>query len=444
MGNTTCSTGATVTTPLSEVAAEAWLPLTCFKHGPPGRLGLEVELLPLPRGGTARCPALDELHRALGRLSLLGALTIEPGGQVELSSRPCDDLPSVLRDVATDLRLMRSCAAGLGWRLTGHGLHPAVPPRRILDLPRYAAMEAYLDGWGAVEGVGPAGRLMMSSTASVQVNVEAATGPADSADQDRLAERWELLHAVGPPLVAAFANSSWHRGRPTGWKSARQAVWLALDPGRTRAPRPLPGEGLGEAWSRWCLDAPVMLVRRADGPWTAPRGLTFRQWIRAGRRAVPDRPPPDLDDLAYHLTTLFPPVRARGHLEVRYLDAQPGPWWVVPAAVLTGLLDHPRTADLARDVCAPVRERWSDAARSGLEDRELARAALRLFELALSGLAGLPGTTAAVLAVEAFADRWTARGRCPGDDVAAGPALDLSAGWSPRPAPPQSLAEVLP
>lgn len=437
---TTSTCGLAAHVPLTEAEAEAWLPRTCFTQGPPGRLGLELELLPVParrsptsgvreEGGASGEPAvraetggLPDLHQALTGLPLAGALTFEPGGQVELSSRPAPDLEAVRREVAADLRLIHRRAAGLGWRLTGIGLDPVpTTPTRLLDLPRYAAMEAYLDAWGHFGASGPVGRLMMCATASVQVNVEAATSaPAVTTTGNGLPvvrDRWDLVHAVAPALVAAFANSPILAGRRTGWKSTRQAVWLALDPARTRAPLTRPGEGLAEAWSRWCLDAPVMLVRRPQGPWTAPRGLTFRQWIRTGRRAVPDRRPPDLDDLGYHLTTLFPPVRARGHLEIRYLDAQPGPWWIVPAAVLTALLEDPKAGDQARDACAGVQDRWRNAALGGLDDAELARAALRVFELATVSLSGRSGTTAAARVVEAFAERWTVRRRCPGDDL---------------------------
>jgi glutamate--cysteine ligase len=396
--------------PLSEPAAEAWLPHTCFKHGPPGQLGLELELIPVP-AGPLPAGGLAGLHAVLRQLPLRSALTIEPGGQVELSSPPAPGLPAAMSDLAADLRLLRGRAGRLGWCLLGAGLDPRGIPDRVLHLPRYAAMEAYLDRWGTLPGCGPSGRAMMRATASVQVNLEAATS-ADGPGQ-----RWELLHAIGPTLVAAFANSPVQAGRPTGWKSTRQAVWLALDPARTRAPRPRGGEGPQQAWARWCLDAPVMIVRRPRGPWTAPPGLTFREWIRFGRRAVPDRPPPVLDDLAYHLTTVFPPVRARGHLEVRCLDAQPGPWWAVPPAVLAALVDDAAAADQARDACSGLEDRWEPAARHGLGDRQLARAARRLFELAAATLARHPGTTAAGRAVEAYAERWTVRRRCPADDL---------------------------
>jgi glutamate--cysteine ligase len=270
-------------------------------------------------------------------------------------------------------------------------------------------MEAYLDRWG------PAGRTMMRRTASLQVNLEASDGtPGD------LERRWGLLHTVGPPLVAAFANSPGERTGPwKGWACSRMGVWLALDPARTRPPRWRRGCDPARAWTRWCLDAPLMLVRRPHGPWTAP-AATFREWIDGGHAVVPDRPIPRLDDLAYHLTTLFPPVRARGHLEVRYLDAQPGRWWPAPAAVLWALVTDPATTADALSACAAVRGRWREAARKGLADDAMAAAALRLIDIAAACLDGEPATAACADLVRRYRAHWTARRRSPADDLAEG------------------------
>src|SRR5262249_56819268 len=132
---------------------------------------------------------------------------------------------------------------------------------RVRREPRYAAMETYLDRWG------PAGRTMMRRTASLQVNLEAAGDPADPVEH-----RWELLSAVGPALVAAFANSPGRSGRWHGWASTRMAVWLTIDPGRTAEPRAWPGESIPQAWARWGLDPPLVLARPpARAPPAPPR-----------------------------------------------------------------------------------------------------------------------------------------------------------------------------
>jgi glutamate--cysteine ligase len=195
---------------------------------------------------------------------------------------------------------------------------------------------------------------------------------------------------------------------------------MRLDPARTGVPPIRHGDDLEWAFTRWALDAPLLLVRRDHAPWTAPPGVSFRQWLRLGRSVVPDRHPPTLDDLNYHLTTLFPQVRPRGHLEVRYIDAQPGQWWTVPPAVMAALLDDETAADQARHACAPTEGRWRDAARVGMDDAELARAAVRLLEIAVSSLRRSPDNTWLAGQVEGYLQRWTASGRCPADDPLAG------------------------
>jgi glutamate--cysteine ligase len=405
-------TSGPVEPPLSEPAAEAWIPRTCFKKGPPGRIGVELELLLVAGAGAADPAGHYPRHRYPHLLGVLdtgldGRLTVEPGGQVELSSRPADCLAQAVDTVHRDLSLLRRRALTRGARLIGLGVDPDRPPRRITAEPRYVAMERYFRPWGT------AGPAMMCSTASVQVNVEAATDDPDGPDPDT---RWELLHAVGPTLVAAFANSPRRCGRPTGFKSTRQALWQGLDPARTGTPPRRRNEDAATAFTRWALDAPLMMVRREHGDWAAPGGLSFRGWLREGRGAVPDRPPPTVDDLHYHLTTLFPHVRPRGHLEVRYLDAQPGCWWIVPTAVLAALLTDARTADAAFAAVDATRDRWCQAARVGLAHPALARAATQILTLAAGRLRADPQTARFADHVEGYLQRWTLRGRSPADD----------------------------
>lgn len=415
---------------LSEAAAEAWIPRTFFKNGPPHRLGVELEFLVAGIGDDAlvrhyprdRYPHL--IDTVIGTApddpdgGLDGRVTVEPGGQVELSSRPADTLAAAVDTVHHDLSRLRRRARTGGARLIGLGVDPVRAPRRIIQESRYRAMEGYFRPWGQT---GPA---MMCSTASVQINVEAATPTVD------VLSRWELLHAIGPTLVAAFANSPRRLGRPTGFKSTRQAIWQELDPARTGAPPRAPGTDPAAAWARWALDAPLMLIRRAHGDWSAPRGLSMRSWIRHGRAAVADRPAPTAEDLTYHLSTLFPPVRPRGHLEIRYLDALPGCWWIVPAAVVSALLDDPVAADRARAACEPVQDRWRSAARSGVQDPALGRAAIQVLTTAAEALRGDPAGARLADPIEQYLQRWTLRGRSPADDppVAAGrePACDES------------------
>src|SRR5262249_14605313 len=146
-----------------------------------------------------------------------------------------------------------------------------------------------------------------------------------------------------------------------------------------------------------------------------PAGLTFRDWITA-----PGDRPPTLDDLDYHLSTLFPPVRARGYLELRMIDAQEGDGWQVPLAVACALLDDPVASAAAlaatEELHATEADPWLAAARDGLSTPVLARAARDCFAAAEAALArwGVPGDVRA--AVANFGERYVARARCPADD----------------------------
>ena len=334
-------------------------------------------------------------------------ITAEPGGQLELSSAPAESLGELVDVTMRDLAALRDAMAAVDLELCGYGLDPLRLPERVLNLPRYAAMERFFDRDG------PWGRQMMCGTASVQVCVDAGD---EGRGQSGYRSRWQLLHTIGPVLVSAFANSPLRDGRPTGWQSARQQVWANLDPGRTRAP-----EANGdprEAWAAYALDAEVMCVRDPDSAdWTAPEGLTFREWLRRPARLRQ----PTTEDLEYHLSTLFPPVRPRGHLELRMIDAQPDDGWVVPVAVVSALADDADAAGAALDAAEPVwaepdGDPWLRAARRGPRDPGLSRASKRCFEAAGVALSRA-GTPPAILrAVDDFTERYVTRDRCPADD----------------------------
>lgn len=172
------------------------------------------------------------------------------------------------------------------------------------------------------------------------------------------------------------------------------------------------------------LDAPVMCIRQDDRAWDVPDHMTFRDWTRS---ATPR--PPTREDLDYHLTTLFPPIRPRGHLELRMIDAQPGDdGWIVPLAVTTALFDDPEAAETAYRAVKPLAERalglpaphnplWLDAARTGLGDPELHDVAVQCFTAALDALPRLGATAEVTDAVAAYLERYVRQGRCPADDL---------------------------
>lgn len=167
-----------------------------------------------------------------------------------------------------------------------------------------------------------------------------------------------------------------------------------------------------------------MCIRKDAGPWAVPQGLTFRDWIRTGAPRPPVRA-----DLDYHISTLFPPVRPRGHLELRMIDAQHGAdGWLVPLAVTTAMFDDPEAAETVYRTVKPLAETagtepaprnplWVRAARDGLTDPELGAAAAICFEAALTALPRLGASDAVQNAVAGFTDRFVARGRCPADDL---------------------------
>ncbi|SCF82286.1 ergothioneine biosynthesis glutamate--cysteine ligase EgtA [Streptomyces sp. Ncost-T10-10d] len=402
--------------PLVEDEAEDLLRCICFKTGPPRTVGVELEWL-IHHRDQPRVPVphhrLDAAADILRALPLSAALTFEPGGQLELSSRPAGSLMACIDATAADLTAVRDALDRVDLAPVGLGVDPWHPPRRLLHEPRYDAMEISFDRSG------PAGRAMMCTTASVQVCLDAGEEEPGPLGYGR---RWQLSHLLGAVLVAAFANSPFQYGRPTRWRSTRQSLWADLDPWRSLAPPGcLPPR---DAWATHVLDTPVMCIRDDEGPWAVPDGLTFRDWIRTGTPRPPVRA-----DLDYHISTLFPPVRPRGHLELRMIDAQHGAdGWLVPLAVSTALFDDPEAAETVYRTVKPLAETagprpaprnplWVGAARDGLTDPELRSAAVTCFELALEALPRMGVTTAVQEVVADFYDRFVARGRCPADDL---------------------------
>ncbi|MEH1101617.1 ergothioneine biosynthesis glutamate--cysteine ligase EgtA [Micromonospora sp. CPCC 205561] len=381
------------TTVLREsAAAEGHLARICFKTGPPTRTGVEIEWTLHDAADPARPVDGERLRAALGRHSPRtldraspaaplphgGTVTVEPGGQLEISTAPSPSIGTLIGATDGDIAALRSLLHAAGLVLGQSGIDPHRAPRPVVETPRYRAMRHVFDRRG------PAGRTMMYSTAGLQVCV-------DAGEPEQLTARWAAVHEVGPPLLAAFATARRHAGRRTGWASARMAAWYAIDPARTRpvwTPQTAAVDPVS-AWTGYVLTAPLLCLRADGADWTPPPGVTFADWLDG---ALPR--PPTTDDLDYHVSTLFPPVRPRGYLELRYLDTQPGRGWTVPLAVLAALLADPATVASARTVAGPVAHRWHSAAREGLRDGALAVAAADLFDLALAGLPRLDLPTA--------------------------------------------------
>jgi glutamate--cysteine ligase len=338
-------------------------------------------------------------------------VSLEPGGQVELSGPPARGVAAAVAGIRADRQVLGAALTADRLGLAPLGSDPLRRPARVNPAPRYSAMEEHFTAVGCAA----AGLAMMTSTASLQVNLDAGSPAGWGA-------RVALAHQLGPVLVAVSACSPLLSGRRSGWRSTRQQVWGNVD--QARCGPLLGGDDPAGEWAEYALSAPVMLVRDPDTGSTEPvrTRTTFADWV-TGEVPLGGRGPTP-SDLDYHLTTLFPPVRLRGFLEIRYLDAAPEPWWPALAAVTATLLDDPAAADRATEASAPVVGQWDRAARLGLADRALRTAARGCLAAALDAVP--PALLPEVAELAALVDR----GHSPGDAVLAsarrsGPAAAL-------------------
>lgn len=324
-------------------------------------VGLELEWHTYAAGDrSVRCD-ITRLREVCLDLELPGGsrVTFEPGGQVELSGPPVTDVAVACDLLALDADVLVAALAASGVEVVAAGSDPHRPPVRILDHPRYAAMERFFDRGG------PEGRRMMCSTAALQVNIDAGSDPA---------ARWSLVHAVGPALAAAFATSP-----GGGVASDRLATWLAMDPTRTGSALRT-GDALAD-WTEFAMDARMMMVRLEDGTCgPVDDDLTMAGWVEGGHRGAW----PDESDVAYHLTTLFPPVRLRSWLELRFLDSLPAPWWRAAAITTVTVLSNDAVGRVVGDAARHHRttDLWEAAAREGLDHPGLAAVALACVQCA--------------------------------------------------------------
>jgi ergothioneine biosynthesis glutamate--cysteine ligase EgtA len=396
--------------PLSSAdAALAYVAERAFRSAPAGPVGLELEGHLVDRRSPGRRPSWAEVTEIVaGAPQFPGrsGLSVEPGGQLELSSPPAHDLASAIADLRRDERALSQVLRGQGYGLAFLGTDPCRREALINPSPRYTVMARYFDS----RGCGDDGRLIMTASAGLQLNLEA--GPAAE-----WPERLARLQRLGPVLAAISGCSPIACGRSTGWASMRQQAWIGIDRARTAPVRF--GDDPALAWADYALAAPLMLVNSAADTGTrhptkatvgriedAPPGLTFAEWIRFPARVGRAPTPADLD---YHLTTLFPPIRPRGYLELRFLDAVPLRWWPGLVAVVGTLIDHPDAADAVAELLAGTELDWLRVAQLGLRDPAVRRVATGCLRIAIGHCPSALHTDAAVLGelIEA--------GRTPGD-----------------------------
>jgi glutamate--cysteine ligase len=366
-----------------------------------GTVGLEIEAHCFDIADPMRRPGWQELSDVIATVPALpggSAITVEPGGAVELSGPPLPDALAAIDAMSADRRVLVDAFRRRGLGLVLLGADPLRPAQRVNPGGRYRAMEEFFSASGTAD----AGAAMMTSTASVQVNVDA--GPRDG-----WAERVRLAHALGPTMIAITANSPLLGGEFTGWRSARQHVWSRLDSARCGPILGANDEDPVNDWTRYALKAPVMLVHTPE-PVAVTEWVPFAEWAD-GNTMLGGRRPTEAD-VDYHLTTLFPPVRPRGFLEIRYLDSVPDTVWPAMVFTLVTLLDDPAAAAIAADATETVATAWDRAAQEGLGDRRLHEAAVRCVRTAAERAPDelLPAMTRLLEQVE--------QGRSPADDFA--------------------------
>ncbi len=369
--------------------------------GPTGRVGIEIEAHCIDLTDPMRRPSWTEIQQVIAGLSALpgrSRITVEPGGAVELSGPPEDGAVAAISGMLADRAVLQNAFTEAGLGLLLLGADPLREPRRINPGARYAAMEQFFTASGSADACAA----MMTSTASVQVNLDA--GPESS-----WSGRVWLAHALGPTMIAIAANSPLLSGQFTGWVSTRQQVWGQLDSARCGPVLGASGEDPASDWARYALKAPVMMVH-------APDAVPVLEWVPfidwADGRVLLGGRRPTTADLDYHLTTLFPPVRPRGWLEIRYLDVLPDALWPAVVFMLTTLLDDPEAAAVAAEAVAPVATAWDTAARLGLRDRHLYDAAVVCVGLAAERApAELTESMEALVAL-------VSQSRSPADDIA--------------------------
>jgi glutamate--cysteine ligase len=383
--------------PLTDLdVAHAHVAAQALNDRPIGQVGLELEMHLVDQAAPGRRPDWATVQRLVTALPAMpggSRVTAEPGGQLELSTPPYADVAAATIALTRDRAVLAGELAAAGFGGAAIGADPARPVEVVNHTGRYAAMARHF----AAVGCARPGHAMMAATAALQVNLDA--GPA-AAWQSRLAH----LHRIGPTLLALSACSPMIARRASGWRSMRQEVWAGIG---LRSMRFAAGDP-ADAWARHALAAPVMMVHTDGGYDPVPSQVSFASWVRGDAKLVRR---PTLADLDYHLTTLFPPVRPRGWIELRYLDSVPDRWWPALAAITVALADEPVAVDEADEACEPVADAWERAARDGIADPALHRAASACLE------AAVPRVDSQVRDdVIAYAEL-VQQGRTPGDEL---------------------------
>jgi glutamate--cysteine ligase len=330
--------------------ASTALPLAYEAAGPSVRR--VVEAYAAERGGAL----VFEGDRPVGVDGAWGGITLEPGGQVEWSSRPARDLTELQSEFDAHQATMRSVASTVGVHWLDVAVEPELPVGRMPWMPkaRYGIMREIMAKRGRLA------HRMMTQTASIQCAFDFAS------DED-WARKFRAAAFLTPVAVALFANSSRVDGKDSGWASFRQAIWRETDPDRCDLPDVVFDRGFGiDAWVEWVCDVPTLFLRRENGM-IASGGTPLRALLaHGGCDAV------TLDDWELHLSSIFTEVRSYGYIEVRSADLQPGPLAMAVPSLWTGILYDDDALDealaIGRPFCDPTswRRGMDEASRRGL------------------------------------------------------------------------------
>jgi len=326
--------------------------------------------------------AIQESGRTIALYSEDGAaITLEPGGQIELSGAPLATIHQTCEEVNRHLALLRRVSIPRGVGFIGMGFHPTASWKDMPSVPknRYAVMEPYLRKRGS-RGID-----MMKRTCTVQANL-------DYESEADMVAAFRTAFAVSPVAAAFFVNSPFKEGRPSTVLSERLLCWADTDPDRCGYPAVVFEEGFGyERWVEWVLDVPMFFIRR-DGIHHDFTGASFREFLAHGLGGYHAT----LRDFQDHLTTIFTEVRLKQYLEVRGADC--GPWSRICAlpALWKGILYNRASRDSAwalmeQPSALELTRLQLDVARFGFAARYRHRTVLelaqQLLEISSNGLA---------------------------------------------------------
>ena len=318
-------------------------------------------------------------------------VSLEPGGQLELSGAPLSDIHQTDAETRQHLAEVKAVAEPLGIGFMGLGAAPIWRQHQMPMMPkgRYALMTPYM------QRVGTLGTQMMYRTCTVQVNL-------DFASESDMVQKLRVALALQPVATALFASSPFLDGQVNGMKSWRAHIWQNLDEARTGLLPFVFEDGFGyERWVDYVLDVPMYFVYR-DGQYIDALGQSFRDFLNGRLPALPGEIP-TLSDWADHMTTVFPEARVKKYIEMRGADGGPLSHLIDLPALWVGLTYDQGALDAASDLIrgwtAEQREGLRRAAArdglagayDGLRLRDLAAEVLGLAEAGLAARGQLAG-----------------------------------------------------